>query len=474
MNNTFHDAVVNWVVVSITTFNITIGFFTYSSFRIKTPASTYTFVVAILSAFYSLIVASIPLGLYKLNIHLFMFAFAPLTFIGPVIFLLIDSYIRKSKEIRGRSLWLLAPGLTGALFSLATIRHSDFELIALVQTYADRHFLSGQSPDLMLWITFSLALAQQLLFYLLALFKALYAHAKGISIDGSNTILLLAIAGVPLVVGSCDVLIMVYDLSINSGLLILGCSALYALVLSKNSQMDRDHGRQTERQKADMMRYLPEDLVVRLQNNTSASLLSGQRGIGTVMFCDIRDFTNIAETLDPMKVTSILNDYFTEMNEIIFKHGGIVNKYIGDAIMVVFGLLDRESYQSDVSIRCAIEMFQRLNVLNILWKEEGRPEIRIGIGVHRGQLIHGNVGSVTRMEYTVIGDTVNTASRIAGLNRRLGEPLLFTSAVLENIHEEIPGIIKLGDVDLKGKHKKVRVFCVKSPGGVAATNLEAI
>jgi class 3 adenylate cyclase len=462
MDHSFHDAIVNWIIVSLTTFNITSGIFTYSAGSRKTPASTYTLVIAILSAFYSVIVATIPLGLYKLDIHLFMFGFAPFTFIGPVLFLLIDSYVGRSKKINGRSLWILLPGFSGTLFSLATIGHSEQELIALVESYADRNFLNGQTPSLLLWMTFSLALFQQIMFYLLAFFRALYAHTKSISIDGSNTLLLLAIAGGPLVVGTYDVLIMVYDFSVNSTLVLVGCSALYALLLFKNSQMDRDHLRQAERQREDMMRYLPEDLVVRLQNNTSASLLSGQRGIGTVMFCDIRNFTKIAESLDPMQVTAILNDYFTEMNRIIFKHGGIVNKYIGDAIMVVFGLLDRETYHPDVSIRCAIEMFQRLKVLNVSWQAEGRPEINIGIGIHRGQLIHGNVGSLTRMEYTVIGDTVNTASRIAGLNRQLGEPLLFTTAVLENIHEEIPGIVKVGDLDLKGKDKKVRVFCVHS------------
>jgi len=462
MEHTFHDTVVNWIIISLMTFNVTSGFLTYSASIKKTPTSIYTFTLAILSAFYTIIIGSIPLGLYKINIRLFMFCFAPFTFIGPVLFLLTDSYIRKASKIRVESFWILASGFTGLIFSFATFGHSDQELIALVESYANHKFLSGLNPGIMLWTSSIIALFQQLLFYVLASSRALYAHIKKISIDGSNTLLLLAIASGPLVVATYDVLVMIYDLSVNSILAIVGSSAVYAVALFKNAQMARTHSRQTEREKEEMMRYLPEDLVVRLQSSTSADLLSARRGIGTVMFCDIRDFTKIAESLDPMKVTGILNDYFTEMNKIIFKHGGIVNKYIGDAIMVVFGLLDHETQQSDVSIRCAMEMFQKLSSLNILWQAEGRPEIKIGIGVHRGQLIHGNIGSATRMEYTVIGDTVNTASRIAGLNRMIGEPLLFTTEVLENIHEEIPGIVKVGDVELKGKDKKVRVFCVHS------------
>jgi len=455
MNATFQDALMNWLIVSLVTFNVASGFFTFFSRRHNSSTSILTFVSAILLAAYSLMIASIPLGLYKMNIDFFLFGFVPLTFLGPVLYLLVDGYLATSNGI---SLWTILPGFTGLIFFITTMFHSDAEMLGFVQGYAESNFLKGQRPDLWLAVSFGTVLSGQFAFFFISFVRTINAHFKKQLVEGSRILILLILTAGPIVIYVCDILIMMFDIKIGSTTIIICCTPLYALVIYRNSLMDRDYHLQLERQREEMMRYLPEQLVQQLQSNRSALMLRGERGIGTVMFCDIRNFTSIAESLDPMQVTTILNEYFAEMNKIIFRHGGTINKYIGDAIMVVFGLLDREQDQADVSVRCALEMFQQLAILNLTWQASGRPEIRIGIGVHRGPLIHGNVGSSNRMEYTVIGDTVNTAARIAGLNSKLGEPLLISSVVIEHVAELIPGLYKLGDFDLKGKNKKVTLF----------------
>lgn len=156
--------------------------------------------------------------------------------------------------------------------------------------------------------------------------------------------------------------------------------------------------------------------------------LGGQRRHATIMFTDIRGFTTISETLPPERIVEMLNAYFDAMVDCILRHEGTLDKFIGDGMLAVFGLLREHHDDEDRAVRCALEMMDRLGPLNARWKEEGLPEIRIGAGIHTGDVVVGNIGSAKMMQYTVVGDTVNVASRIEQLNKDLGSHILISDS----------------------------------------------
>src|SRR3989454_4075500 len=143
----------------------------------------------------------------------------------------------------------------------------------------------------------------------------------------------------------------------------------------------------------------------------SGRLPSEKRPV-VIFFSDIRGFTPMSETMSPDAIATLLTEYFTEMVEVVFEHGGTLDKFIGDAIMALWGAPMAHEDDADRAMRCALDQLAALEKLNAKWKEEGRPELRIGIGINFGEVFAGNVGSDRRLEYTVIGDAVNTAKRL--------------------------------------------------------------
>ena len=125
----------------------------------------------------------------------------------------------------------------------------------------------------------------------------------------------------------------------------------------------------------------------------------------------------MSEQMTPQEVSKILNEYFTEMEPIITQYNGIINKFIGDAVMAVFGEPIQDKNHAINAVKCAYGMLQKVKELQKKWAQEGKPKIEIGIGVATGEVFVGNIGSINRMEYTVIGDTVNLASRLEGYNK---------------------------------------------------------
>ena len=173
-------------------------------------------------------------------------------------------------------------------------------------------------------------------------------------------------------------------------------------------------------------KYVPEHVVQDMlsEQRDDATLLDGEARIVSVLMADIRNFTALSSRLDPQAVVSFLNAYFSTMADAVRHHKGTVNKYLGDGILAVFGAPISSLDNPVNAVLCALEMRTRLEPFNAEWAERLGGPIHIGIGVNTGEVIVGNIGSEQRVEYTVIGDTVNVASRIEGLTHGHPEGIL--------------------------------------------------
>ncbi|MBP5601763.1 MAG: HAMP domain-containing protein [Treponema sp.] len=188
--------------------------------------------------------------------------------------------------------------------------------------------------------------------------------------------------------------------------------------------------------------------------------LGGESLDVTVMFCDIRGFTSLSENMAPEKIVSFLNKYFTGLEKCIARHNGVINKYIGDAVMALFGApMQSESHASD-AYAAACDMRNELVKMNQEFKAEGLPEIRFGIGLHSGTVLAGNIGAENRMEYTVIGDTVNTASRIEGLCKLYKKDLLLSESTAQRLKEKNPALqlTFVEESEIRGRKEKVKLY----------------
>jgi adenylate cyclase len=178
--------------------------------------------------------------------------------------------------------------------------------------------------------------------------------------------------------------------------------------------------------------------------------MEGQRREVCVLFSDIRSFTSRSESQAPELIISLLNKYFNEMTAVIHAHGGTVDKFIGDGLMVFFGAPNTLKNPAINAFDAAKDMLTRLAHLNEQLRQENTEEIQIGIGVHFGEAVVGHVGSDTRHEYTIIGDTVNLAARLEGRTKELGYPIICSETVFEKL-ESSEELVELGYTPIKGR-----------------------
>lgn len=215
--------------------------------------------------------------------------------------------------------------------------------------------------------------------------------------------------------------------------------------------------RSKEKVKSAMGKYMSQDVMKRVMQDIDNLGLGGKRANVTVLFSDIRGFTTMSEQMTPSQVSEILNEYFTEMEPIITKYNGIINKFIGDAVMAVFGEPIQDKNHAQNAVKCAYAMLQKVKELQKKWVEEGKPKIDIGVGIATGEVFVGNIGSINRMEYTVIGDTVNLASRLESYNKIYNTKLLISPATYEEV-KGIVDVIKISDVQIRGKANKMDIY----------------
>ena len=205
-------------------------------------------------------------------------------------------------------------------------------------------------------------------------------------------------------------------------------------------------------------RYFAPQLAERIASSPEALRLGGDKRAVAVLFSDIRGFTALSETMNPDAMATLLTEYFTEMVECVFRHGGTLDKFIGDAVMAQWGAPIGSSDDADQAMAAAIDMMDELVKLNVRWLAEGRPSLQIGIGLNYGEAFAGNIGSERRLEFTVIGDTVNTASRLCGK----AEPAeILLSENMRCALSSPPPLDECPPMELKNKSQPVKVYRVR-------------
>lgn len=216
-------------------------------------------------------------------------------------------------------------------------------------------------------------------------------------------------------------------------------------------------GKNKEKIKQAMGKYLSQDIMKSVVKNIDNITLGGKKANVTVLFADIRGFTSMSEKMTAEEVSVILNEYFSEIEPIITKYNGVINKFIGDAVMAIFGEPIQDINHPSNAVKCAYAMLKKVEWLQDKWLNEGKPKIEIGIGINTGEAFVGNIGSEKRLEYTVIGDMVNLASRIESYNKVYKTNFLISSSTYNQV-SSIVDVIKISEVTIRGKAKKMDIY----------------
>ena len=232
-------------------------------------------------------------------------------------------------------------------------------------------------------------------------------------------------------------------------------------------------GREKRKMKRLFGQYVSKDVYAQLVANPDLARLGGQRRDMTVLFSDIRGFTSLTEKGQPEEIVHMLNEYFTRMVEIVFRHKGTVDKFVGDMVMALFGAPLDDPQHADHAVEAALDMLAELRQLNEKWVADGLDvQVDIGIGVNTGPMIAGNIGSDQIMSYTVIGDAVNLGSRLESLNKQYSTHIIISDETRQRLTGQYV-FRPLGDVVVKGKTKPVAIFEVigrSAPDTIAPTS----
>lgn len=246
-----------------------------------------------------------------------------------------------------------------------------------------------------------------------------------------------------------------------------------AMVLSFGSSTAARYittGRQLRQTRGMLERYVAPQLVEYVIANLNDLKLNGDKRELTILVSDVRNFTSMTEKSDPLQIIALLNEYLSAMTEIIFRYNGIVDKFIGDGILAYWGAFTPEVNHADQSAQAALEMLTRVEELNQQWVLEGKDPIAIGIGIHTGFAIFGNIGKGKKIDFTVIGDAVNLASRLEGLNKEFRTSIIVSESTRGRISLPLQ-TRALGSVTVKGKTAGTEVYELQ---GWALPNVAAI
>ena len=231
-------------------------------------------------------------------------------------------------------------------------------------------------------------------------------------------------------------------------LVALGCAYSYKYLIEGNKK---------EKIQKAMSKYLSYDVMQNVVKNIDNISLGGKRTDVTILFADIRNFTSISENMDANSTTAILNEYFSALVPIIEEHNGVLNKFMGDAILAIFGEPQKTQNHALDAVKCADKMLKKVKYLQEKWLDEGKPKIEMGIGISSGEAFIGNIGSQERLEYTVIGDTVNTASRIENYNKVYKTHFLISESTYNRVRANVD-VITIKNVSIRGKSNRINIY----------------
>ena len=203
--------------------------------------------------------------------------------------------------------------------------------------------------------------------------------------------------------------------------------------------------------------YVSPSLVNEILKDPKKLVLGGEEKRLTCLFSDIRGFTTVSETLKPDALVKLINDYLTPMTDIVLKNDGTIDKYMGYAIMAFWGAPVWQEDHHVRACRTALEMMKKLDELQVVWQKAGIPKLAIGVGISTGRVTVGNMGSSTRFDYTIMGDTVNLGSRLEGLNKEYGTYIIVPKYTYEDVKAEF--IFRQIDmVKVKGKDRPIKIY----------------
>ena len=216
-----------------------------------------------------------------------------------------------------------------------------------------------------------------------------------------------------------------------------------------------------ERERSEMKdifsKYVSKEVLNHIMSDPAQVKLGGEEKQVTLFFSDIRGFTTISEKLSPTELVRVLNRYFTVMTGIILEHDGVVDKYIGDAIMAFWGAPLLDDDQADKALQTSIAMLKALKILNEELVKAGDPEINIGIGLFSGPAVVGNVGSDQRFDYTAMGYTVNAASRLESSNKQYNTKILISQSTKDLLKKDYP-LVYVDDATVKGRVEPIKIY----------------
>lgn len=206
-------------------------------------------------------------------------------------------------------------------------------------------------------------------------------------------------------------------------------------------------------------KYVSKNVLEEILKDPGKVKLGGEVREVTVFFSDVKGFTALSEKATPQELVETMNEYFSLMTEEILKRGGVLDKYIGDAIMAFWGAPIDDIKQADHAVQTAIEMTSKLKILNKKLKDRGRPEIGMRIGIYTGPALAGNIGSELRLNYTVMGDTVNVASRLEGVNKEYGTEIIIGESTKNKLKTKY-NLKHLGSVQVKGRTEPLDIYTI--------------